>query len=233
MSKNKMLTSVPVSVALLIVVSLLSIYIFIQHRVSQVDDTHHQLGGLINNNPNVNVQNMNALQIKIDELIATQYQLVAQNKANELRFTQIESNQLNNAPENLVNAQMNNLKIDPNQEETDLANQSEQSQGYDELMNLVLSEPYDSYWDAEMDASLEEVKQRLEQFKFDSISITSKECYSTSCLVEFTLQDEIDQSIVTSLLAANGTSEVIVKTVNEGGTKKKIKRAVANDKHLH
>jgi len=102
------------------------------------------------------------------------------------------------------------------QEEINFTNEENDLVQFDTLKDNVLQEEYDSNWASEMDTSLANVEQRFKELNIDSIAITNKDCRSNACLVEFAYSGNIDPSILNSVLAAEGTSEVILKHVSEG-----------------
>lgn len=166
-----------------------------------------------------------ALQGTIDELLVRQQQLSTENETIKHKIVQLETEQYQQAGER-SNTGYSQPEVEaaknPEQEELDMAYESGFSQRFDDLKNQILYEEYDSVWASEMDASFADVEQRLQNFNMNSTAITSKECRSRSCLVEFSHQGGTDQTLVAAMLAANGAREVVLKHVQEGDIEKTL-----------
>lgn len=164
------------------------------------------------------------LQESIFELVIMQQQLIAQNKTIQQKIVSLESRQ-HQQPEktsNIINS--NNFKpvTNASQDERDTTYENGFSYHFDELWHQNSYEEYDSGWASDMEVSFVEIEQRLQSFNMESTTITSRECRSQSCVVEFTHQEGTDQTLVIGILAANGAREVIFKHIQEGDTKKTL-----------
>ena len=104
-----------------------------------------------------------------------------------------------------------------------LAQQESEFDFFQEAYDRIYLEAYDPFWDAQMHTSFEAIETRLRQLNVGAMELSDSECRSNTCRVEFTYGDEaIDLNIISALIAAPGSSQVLLKHIDEGETKKTI-----------
>jgi len=170
---------------------------------------------------------INSMKDSIDDILISQQQLLEKNQVLQQKIAQLEL--MDNYPSSQTQSEKNyttqfnvSSHINMTQEEFDGANENNRSEHFERVKEEFLLEQYDSAWASEMDSSLADVTQRLKALDLGDISITNKDCRSSSCLVEFSHQDNIDQSVLSATLAAAGTSEIVLKHINDEGNDKTI-----------
>lgn len=170
---------------------------------------------------------INSMKDSIGNILDRQQQLLEQNQALRQKIAHLES--LDNYRTSQTQSQNNkktqfniSAHMDMTQEKFDGTNENNRSGYFERVKEEFLLEQYDSAWASEMDSSLADVEQRLNTLDLGDISITYKDCRSSSCLVEFSHQDNTDQSVLSATLAAAGTSEIVLKHINVEGNDKTI-----------
>jgi len=159
------------------------------------------------------------LQESIDNLRENQQQLVIHNQELQQEIAYLTGNQTDQDGETL--AHHNSLydmqaNTDIAQQESELSNEATITERFDYLKEEVLQDSFDPAWDAEMDVALAEVEQRIRMMNIGTTAITSRDCRSSACLVEFTHEGEIDTTVMASLLAVKGTRGITLKQVQDG-----------------
>ena len=225
MFKNNIITSTLVSM-LTVLIGMVIFLLFKNIENGRADAGTHRPAQLLVAESRQGDEGIAALQLRIDELLEKQWALIELNQRMDERVAQLESVQFDRADEStdLTESQdTNNSIISADQEEQALILESETYQAiFEDLADQVFSEEYDSAWASEMETSFDEVAQRLQSFNQGSTIITSSECRSQSCMVEFTHQEDVDQALIASLLPARGAKEVVLKHVREGGIQKTL-----------
>jgi len=159
------------------------------------------------------------LQESIDVLRENQQQLVIHNQELQQETAYLSDNQTDKdvdtlAHGNLLYDEQGNTDIV--QQESELSNEATITERFDYLQEEVLQDSFDPAWDAEMDVALAEVEQRIQMMNIGTTAITSRDCRSSACLVEFTHEGEIDTTVLASLLAVKGTRGITLKQVQDG-----------------
>lgn len=225
MFKNNIITSALVSM-FTVLIGMVFLPSFINFENERADAGTHRPTQYLISESKQGDENIVTLQFRIDELLEKQWALLELNQRMEERVAQLESAQFDRADELVYLAESqdtNNSTALIDQEEQALVLESETDlASFDSLADQVFSGEYDSVWASEMEASFDEVTQRLQSFNQGSTTITSSECRSPSCMVEFTHQEDIDQALIASLLPARGAKEVVLKHVREGDVEKTL-----------
>lgn len=159
------------------------------------------------------------LQESIDVLRENQQQLVIHNEELRQEIAYLSDNQTDKGVDRL--AHRNSVydiqgNTDIVQQESELSNEASINERFDYLQDEVLQDSFDPAWDAEMDVALAEVEQRIQMMNIGTTAITSRDCRSSACLVEFTHEGEINTTVLASLLAVKGTRGITLKQVQDG-----------------
>ncbi len=223
MIKNNLLISVFSSVVTVV----LSLLIFSYFNKAEDEPgaaiKHHPARSLLSDAHTENA--VHSMQKSIDNILKQQQLLFKHNQDLLQKIAQLES------ADQYLSSLTEKTDGDPsetrtnentNQEELDLAYENNLNEHFDVLKDELLLEEYDSAWASEMDSSLADVEQRLKTLDMGNISISHKDCRSNACLVEFSHQGDINDSILSGALAAAGTREVVLQHSNEDGNEKTI-----------
>jgi len=219
MIKNNIITSAIIS-TVIVFLAMVLLPSFLNVENERVDTGTHQPAHFLFTGTNQPDDNLITFQIRIEALLEQQQILIEQNQQMGERIAKLESAQFHEADKliDLVDTQtVNESPISIDQEERDMAAASDTFSGdFENLADQLFNEEYDSVWASEMESSFDEVAERLQQYSPGSTIITSTDCRSQSCIVEFTHQVDVDQALIAYLLPARGAKEIVLKHIQEG-----------------
>ena len=192
-----------------------------ENSVQKVDmvDSVRNVAAIQGKYSSLDSEGLEELQQDIQSLLEYQHQLTDENQMLLQRVSQLEqaTGQLSTKQESVMSTQ--------DSSDTSTAEVSVQplrvadpegNQVFEDLKSQLLNEDYDDQWGLEMDASFQEIRQRLQDAGMGNVEILEKDCHSESCYVEFSHPSDINTTVFAAMVIPQGISNIMFDNSSEG-----------------